>query len=147
MITSNKQRKYAVEEIEKRYRQLHAFNEDDGDGTLPVVAIQTMRTQLLEEIAEFNDEIAEFDAALTANLSHLEMPSLFDIRKVPIVCRLAKQMTLRDFATVLEVDTRQLTRLEANEYRQCSIERLQAYINTLKQKGVLGEVVLKNSAV
>lgn len=112
MITSLQQKNKALDKLNRLQAQLSA----PAKPGVPESVLALNNAQVSDSISMLQADIDAFDAACETDLYSLEFSSYEDLCRLPIVVRLASDMTLPDFAKTIGVSESQLKRYEANEY-------------------------------
>ncbi len=130
MITTDRQRKLA----EKKLALFTARLNDPADGKiLPEPVLKKVAADIQDSIDKLQADIDLYDFAMRADLDNLE-PSLESLGLIPIIVRLKKHISVREFAAMLGVGHTQITRWESQNYGQCSHDKLTSIISTLTEK-------------
>ena len=128
MITSSQQRNKVTKRISELEKQLKM----PGKKGIPEIVVKSSKQQIVEDITNLKEKIFEFDSATTADISTLEISGFKGLKKLPIVIRLATKMTISEFAKAVDLNERQVRRLERSEYKMASIELFESILEKLK---------------
>lgn len=121
MILSDRQ--YAVSrlQLEKLREALkHLRISDGGDSALRQIEASALESQ----IADIEEELAEYDLVKSGAMSFAESYSLADLPRVLIQARIAKRLSQTELADKLGMKPQQVQRYEATEYMSASLSRL-----------------------
>lgn len=125
MITSDKQYKAAVEQLE----MLSVSLSKPTNQGVPTVVENAAKSQLRELISEIKANIEEYTNATTCSV--IEIHSLDDLLSAPIRYRLAAHMSIDVFGQKVGVSPRQISRYEKEEYRNITASTLQKILKKL----------------
>ena len=112
MITSLQQKNKALEKLKRLQAQIDA----PAKPGVPEHLLTLNAAQLDDTMSALQADIDAYDVACEADLNTLEFASYDDFCRLPIVVRLASNLTLPDFANAIGISESQLKRYEANEY-------------------------------
>jgi DNA-binding XRE family transcriptional regulator len=137
MITSQKQLISAKEKIKILKESLAA----EYKKNVPEVLKTASSGQIKELISEIESEIFEYEKLKTSSYSEIPILSLLDLMEAPIRYRIAKGMTIEDFARKVHIHSRQIARYEMNHYHNANTDTLLKILTCLDVK-ISGKVDL-----
>jgi hypothetical protein len=120
MITSQRQLIAAKEKIKMLKESLVAECKKD----VPEILKSAATGQIEELIAEMESEVNEYECLKSSKLSEIQIFSLEDLMDAPIKYRLAKGMTIEDFARKVDVHSRQIARYETEHYHNATTDTM-----------------------
>lgn len=132
MITNEKQYRITRGEAERFKAAIGDYDIDAAvrDGTHPQIAL-AQREQLLSEHENLVDQIREYEALRSGEISSFESPSLADLPLILVKARIARNWTQKELAEALGYKEQQLQRYEADLYRSASLKTLVRVANAL----------------
>lgn len=130
MITSQKQLIAAKEKLNLLKESLTAEYKKDVPEILKAAAIG----QTEELISEIESEIAEYEGLKKSSFSEIQIFSLEDLMDAPIRYRIAKGMTIEDFARKVDIHSRQIARYEGDHYHNATTDTLLKILSCLDVK-------------
>lgn len=140
MITSDRQLQIALE----KFRILEESIKKQQKANLPKILLQASKGQTQELMNELKAEIEEYQHLRNDKLKEILIHSLEDLMNAPIRYRLAKKMTIEQFAREVSIHSRQVARYEAEGYRNVTIDTLLKILNKINAH-VSGEVKISQS--
>lgn len=130
MITSERQ--YRITKAEaQRFEQALAHAEQQGAHLHPRLR-QAMRDGLESQLEELREQLAEYEALRSGQVTVLALRSLVDLPDTLIRARIAAGLTQRELAERLGLKEQQIQRYEATRYAGTSLTRLQAVADALR---------------
>ena len=120
MITSQKQFITAKEKVKMLKESLVAEYKKD----VPEILKSAATGQIEELISEIESEIEEYESLKNNKLSEIQIFSLDDLMDAPIKYRLAKGMTIEDFARKVDIHSRQIARYETEHYHNATTDTM-----------------------
>lgn len=129
MITSDRQLKATQEKI--NYLRESLANEFPE---LPDEFRQGVINQRRELIQELEQEVAEYRQLKHATVEEIPIRSLRDLVLAPIRFRLAKGLTIEEFAELVGIHKRQIAKYEEEEYEKITIENLTKILSKLNPR-------------
>ncbi len=122
MIKNLHQRKITAARRDEFARQLGDLESpvanEETDPTANKLAVAHLRSY----IAEFDDDLAEFDALATAD--EIAIVDIVDLGRALIQARIASGLTQAQLAERLGLKTAAINRYEANDYQSANLARL-----------------------
>jgi hypothetical protein len=143
MITSDRQKKQLEDKIAIFQ---HRLKDPAGGRKLPKPVLVKLTADIQATIDDLQSEVLQYESAQQADVDNLVVSGFDQLQLVPIIVRLANHMSLRDFALTVDEDLKQITRWESREYAQCTMDKINGVISTLKQKRLLGKIVFHDHA-
>ncbi|MVF11436.1 helix-turn-helix transcriptional regulator [Ketobacter sp. MCCC 1A13808] len=113
MITSLQQKKKILEKLTRLQAQLDAPTKPG----VPEILATMSNAQIEDAISLLRADVYAYDAACEANLDRLEFDSYEELYKLPIVIRLASNLTLEDFSKATGISESQIKLYESNDYQ------------------------------
>jgi DNA-binding Xre family transcriptional regulator len=92
---------------------------------------RVMREAMESQLEEMREELAEYEALRSGNVSVLELESLAALPEALIRARIAVRLTQKGLAERLGLKEQQIQRYEATHYAGVSLERIQAVAEAL----------------
>lgn len=127
MITNERQ--YAITKAQAaKFRE--ALEAEPPRGMHPK-ALKAMRAGTQSQLEELEEQLAEYDALRSGELTTIELGSLVDIGPALVKLRIARRLTHKALAERMNLAEQQIQRYEATGYAGVSIERLQAVVDAL----------------
>lgn len=120
MITSQKQYLAAQEKL-KTLKDSVKLKTKAG---VPDVLKKAAQGQTTELALEIENEIKEYEGLKNFKAHTLRIDSIEDLMRAPIRYRLAKNMTIEEFARKVDVHSRQIIRYEEDAYRNATTDTL-----------------------
>lgn len=137
MITSKKQYHAAKEKVSMLKESL----KKEVLSNIPFVLIEASQGQTKELMNDIEKEIKEYESLKKAELHKLKIHSIDDLMSVPIRYRIARDMTIEQFAKKVEVHSRQIARYEKETYKNVNSATLLRILSHL-DVSIEGEVSL-----
>ena len=94
-------------------------------------AIKAMRDGARRQLAELDEQLAEYDALRTGKAVSFRMDSITGIGDALVKARIIRKLTHKALAERMDLAEQQIQRYEATRYAGVSIERLQAVADAL----------------
>ena len=135
MITNDRQYEITQLQAEKFRKALAAT---PGESLHPK-ALKAMRDGAQSQLAELEEQLAEYKALRTGTVVSFEVDSITGIGEALVKARIIRNLTQGALAERMSLAEQQIQRYEATRYAGVSIERLQAVANALKLR--INEVV------
>lgn len=129
MITNERQYRITKAEAE-RFEQALAKAEEQGAHLQPRLR-KALRESLESQLQELREQLAEYDALRSGQVTVLELDSLGDMPDALIRARTAAGLTQKELAARLGLKEQQIQRYEATRYAGVSLERIQAVAEAL----------------
>jgi HTH-type transcriptional regulator/antitoxin HigA len=121
MILSDRQYNSSRAELEKLRISLASSGKTEG----PDAWVEELnREALLEQIAEIELDIAEYDLLKSGQILLTEMSSLAELPRALIQARIARGLSQTDLAERLNMKPQQVQRYESSDYMSASLARL-----------------------
>jgi hypothetical protein len=120
MITSQKQLLAAKEKVKMLKESLVTEQEKSVPEVLKLATIG----QIEELISEIESEINEYELLKSNKSTEIQIFSLEDLMNAPIKYRIAKGMTIEDFARKVHIHSRQIARYEHDHYHNATTDTL-----------------------
>lgn len=120
MITSYKQYTVAKEKLKKIKESIVATQKTK----VPQVLVRASLGQMKELLADLKRDMSEYETLHMSHKQDISISSLEDLMKAPIRYRLAKKMTIEQFAKEVEVHSRQIARYETEQYHNATTDTL-----------------------
>ncbi len=120
MITSPKQYLAAQEKL-KMLKESSKLKIKSG---VPDILKKAAQGQTAELASELESEIKEYEGLKSFKSGTIQIDSIEDLMRAPIRYRLAKNMTIEEFARKVEVHSRQIVRYEEEAYRNATTDTL-----------------------
>ena len=120
MITSQKQYLAAQEKL----KMLSDSLKSKIKVGVPDVLKRAAQGQTAELAQEIENEIKEYEGLKNFRAGSLPIDSIEDLMRAPIRYRLAKNMTIEEFAKKVDVHSRQIIRYEEDAYRNATTDTL-----------------------
>lgn len=137
MITSDRQ----LQATQKKLNDLKA-SLDNGISEVPVKFQGAFKAQRLELVAELEAEIEEYKRLKSNHVTSIAIESMDDIKLAPIRFRLAKNMTVEQFAMLVGVHSRQIARYEEKQYENITVEVLTKILSKIRPR-ISGELSIE----
>jgi len=128
MITSYKQYTVAKEKLKKIKESIVATQKTK----VPQVLVRASLGQMKELLADLKRDMSEYETLHMSHKQDISISSLEDLMKAPIRYRLAKKMTIEQFAKEVEVHSRQIARYETEQYHNATTDTLIKILERLK---------------
>ena len=116
----------AVREFEEALARLETV-----EGHRPPEMRQVMREAMESQLEELREQVAEYEALSSHQVTVLELDSLRDLPIALIRARIASGLTQKELAGRLGLKEQQIQRYEATRYAGASLERIQAVADAL----------------
>jgi len=129
MIANERQYRMTKAWIERFSDSAHHMAEA-SEGTDPLIRAAMVR-QYDSQVDELHQEIEEYDALRTGQITHLDVDSLTALPDALIRARIAAGLTQKELATRLGLKEQQIQRYEATHYTGVSLDRAQAVVDAL----------------
>ncbi len=127
MITNERQ--YLITQAQAaKFREALAVTPAVG---LHPKALKAMRDGARSQLAELEEQLAEYDALRTGKVVSFKMDSITGIGDALVKARIIRQLTHKALAERMDLAEQQIQRYEATRYAGVSIERLQAVADAL----------------
>jgi DNA-binding Xre family transcriptional regulator len=127
MITNERQ--YVITQAQAaKFRE--ALADVPAEGLLPK-ALKAMRDGARSQLAELEEQLAEYDALRTGKVVSFKMDSITGIGDALVKARIIRKLTHKALAERMDLAEQQIQRYEATRYAGVSIERLQAVADAL----------------
>lgn len=123
MITNEKQFRSTRMLIEQ-FRQALLELRDQLDVNLPPVLIQAQHDALASQLAELEDDAAQYERLSTGQITEFTADRLSELPDILIQARIARGMSQKDLGDFLGLKEQQIQRYEAERYRSASLDRL-----------------------
>ena len=94
-------------------------------------ALKAMRDGARSQLAELEEQLAEYDALRAGKVVSFKMDSITAIGDALVKARIIRQLTHKALAERMDLAEQQIQRYEATRYAGVSIERLQAVADAL----------------
>ena len=94
-------------------------------------ALKAMRDGARSQLAELDEQLAEYDALRTGKVVSFKMNSITGIGDALVKARIIRKLTHKALAERMDLAEQQIQRYEATRYAGVSIERLQAVADAL----------------
>jgi hypothetical protein len=120
MITSQKQYLAAQEKL----KVLKDSTKSKFKTGVPDILKKAAQGQTAELALEIENEIKEYEGLKNFKATAIRIDSIEDLMLAPIRYRLAKNMTIEEFARKVEVHSRQIIRYEEDDYRNATTDTL-----------------------
>lgn len=130
MITSQRQLMAAKEKIEMLKKSLAMEFKKE----VPEILKSAATGQIEELISEVESEIQDYETLKNNKLSEIQIFSLDDLMDAPIKYRLAKGMTIEDFARKVDLHSRQIARYETQHYHNATTDTMLKILTCLDIK-------------
>ena len=98
---------------------------------LPSKALKAMREGAQSQLAELEEQIAEYDALRAGKIVSIKADSITGIGDALVKARIIRKLTHKALAERMDLAEQQIQRYEATRYAGVSIERLQAVADAL----------------
>ena len=95
-------------------------------------ALKAMRDGARSQLAELEEQLAEYDALRAGKVVSFKVDSITGIGEALIKARIVRNLTHKALAERMDLAEQQIQRYEATRYAGVSVERLQAVANALK---------------
>ena len=127
MITNERQ--YLITQAQAaKFREALAAEPAEG---LHPKALKAMRDGARSQLAELDEQLAEYDALRTGKVVSFKMDSITGIGDALVKARIIRKLTHKALAERMDLAEQQIQRYEATRYAGVSIERLQAVADAL----------------
>ena len=127
MITNERQ--YLITQAQAaKFREALAAEPAEG---LHPKALKAMRDGARSQLAELEEQLAEYDALRTGKVVSFKMDSITGIGDALVKARIIRKLTHKALAERMDLAEQQIQRYEATRYAGVSIERLQAVADAL----------------
>jgi DNA-binding Xre family transcriptional regulator len=127
MITNERQ--YLITQAQAaKFRDALAAAPAEG---LHSKAQKAMRDGTRSQLAELEEQLAEYDALRTGKVVSFKMDSITGIGEALVKARIIRKLTHKALAERMDLAEQQIQRYEATRYAGVSIERLQAVADAL----------------
>jgi DNA-binding Xre family transcriptional regulator len=127
MITNERQ--YLITQAQAaKFRDALAATPAEG---LHPKALKAMRDGARSQLAELEEQLAEYDALRTGKVVSFKMDSITGIGEALVKARIIRKLTHKALAERMDLAEQQIQRYEATRYAGVSIERLQAVADAL----------------
>lgn len=127
MITNERQYQITRAQAEKFRRALDA---KPAEGLHPK-ALKAMRDGARSQLAELEEQLAEYEALRAGTLNSLKVDSLTGIGEALVKARIIRNLTQQALAERMNIAEQQIQRYEATRYAGVAIERLQEVADAL----------------
>ena len=128
MITNERQ--YLITQAQAaKFREALAAAPAEG---LHPRALKAMRDGAQSQLAELEEQLAEYEALRTGTVVSFKVDSITGIGEALVKARIIRNLTHKALAERMDLAEQQIQRYEATRYAGVSIERLQAVANALK---------------
>ena len=127
MITSQKQFVAAKEKL-KMLQESLKLQKKKG---VPEELLQAAGGQIEELISEIESEIFDYEDLKKKQITDIQIHSFEDLMSAPIKYRLAKGMTIEEFARKVHVHSRQIARYESELYHNVTTDTLLKILDNL----------------
>jgi DNA-binding Xre family transcriptional regulator len=135
MITNERQ--YLITQAQAaKFREALAATPPAG---LHPKAAKAMRDGARSQLAELEEQLAEYDILRAGKVVSFNVDSITGIGEALIKARIARNLTHKALADRMDLAEQQIQRYEATRYAGVAIERLQAVADALKLR--INEVV------
>lgn len=128
MITNERQYQITKAEAAK-FREALAAQPAKG---LHPKALKAMRDGAQSQLAELEEQLAEYEALRAGNVRSFKVDTITGIGEALIKARIARHLTHKALADRMNLAEQQIQRYEATCYAGVSIERLQAVADALR---------------
>lgn len=129
MITNERQYRVTKGEIGRFETALSTVDKQNRD--LHPKMRKAMRESMVSQLEELRQEIADYEALRSGNVTSFEFDSFADIPIGLIKARIARGLTQKELAESLDLKEQQIQRYEATLYEGASIDRIQAVAQVL----------------
>lgn len=129
MITNERQYRIAKAEAERFEEALAQGDESIMD--LDPRLRRAMREGLESQLEELREQLAEYEALRSGQVTTLELQSLKELPEALIRARIAAGLTQKELATRLHLKEQQVQHYEATRYAGVSLDRIQAVAEAL----------------
>ena len=127
MITNERQ--YLITQAQAaKFREALAAEPAEG---LHPKALKAMRDGARSQLAELDEQLAEYDALRTGKVVSFKMDSITGIGDALVKARIIRKLTHKALAERMDLAEQQIQRYEATRYAGVSIERVQAVADAL----------------
>lgn len=130
MITSERQLMSTQHKISMLRHNLENF----GKVELPTAYAKLNAPEIQRLIDILEAEVSKYNATKHMRVAEIAIQSPDDLMLAPIRYRIAKGMTVEDFARFVNVAQRQIARYEALGYQNCSMPTFQKIMAKLQVK-------------
>ena len=138
MITSERQYQMAKEKLGMLKKAL----KQGVKSNIPLLLAKAAKGQTQELMDEMRTEIQEYETLKKSDSLTLTIHSIEDLMKAPIRYRIAKHMTIEEFARKVNVHSRQISRYEKEQYKNANSATLLKILNQL-EINIEGELQLQ----
>ncbi len=133
MISNERQYLVTKQQLKKLRKAIREFNlkevaERVGSDILATAELSALKS---EEIS-LADQVKEYDALRTGEITILEATDLRELPKILIRARIAQGLTQRDLAELVGLKEQQIQRYESDEYATANLRRLGEIAGALK---------------
>ena len=94
-------------------------------------ALKAMRDGAQSQLAELEEQLAEYEALRAGKIVSIEVDSITGIGEALVKARIIRKLTHKLLAERMDLAEQQIQRYEATRYAGVSIERLQAVADAL----------------
>jgi DNA-binding Xre family transcriptional regulator len=94
-------------------------------------ALKAMRDGAQSQLAELEEQLAEYEALRTGKIVSIKADSITGIGEALVKARIVRKLTHKVLAERMDLAEQQIQRYEATRYAGVSIERLQAVADAL----------------
>ncbi len=129
MITNERQYHITKAEAE-RFEQALTHGDEQREHLHPRLR-QAMQEGLESQLVELHEQLAEYEALRSGQITVLEFDSLMDLPDALIRARTVAGVTQKELAARLGLKEQQVQRYEATRYAGASLERMQAVVEAL----------------
>ena len=127
MITNERQ--YLITQAQAaKFRDALAAAPAEGQ---PPKALKAMREGAQSQLAELEEQIAEYEALRAGKIVSIKADSITGIGDALVKARIIRKLTHKALAERMDLAEQQIQRYEATRYAGVSIERLQAVADAL----------------
>ena len=135
MITNERQ--YQITQAQAvKFREALATTPATG---LHPKALKAMRDGAQSQLAELEEQLAEYEALRAGTIVSFEVDSLTGIGEALVKARIIRNLTQKALADRMALAEQQIQRYEATSYAGVSIDRVQAVANALNLR--INEVI------
>lgn len=125
MITNERQLRISKAELEKLQNAAIAFDIHETTNRVGSETLAKLELAALEsEVENLSTQIQDYEALKSGNVSVLKADSLSGLPSILIRARIARGLSQRDLAGMLNLKEQQIQRYESDEYVSASLRRL-----------------------
>lgn len=125
MITNDRQYKVTIKQFTKMQEAIKSFKQSFDISKLHDDIIATAEFQALQsEVEILSEQIRDYEALKSGAITIFKARSLHELPRLLIQARIAKGLTQRELACILNIKEQQIQRYESEEYATASLKRL-----------------------